>query len=119
MSIIERRSEQRVPAAIEVRVFGLDAEGTRFEQGAIAANISFGGALLAGLAQTLRPSDLVVVRYRQKQACFRVVWTRNSGNERKIQAAVQRRETDECPWEELLPARAAVARIYKESRAEP
>jgi hypothetical protein len=109
VSMLERRTEERLAADIPVRILGLDSNGVRFEQDAVAENISARGALLSGINQALRPRDLLIIRYREKQACFRVVWTRHSGGERKTQAAVQRREADECPWPELISSRAAVS----------
>ena len=100
--MIERRNEERIPTSLSVRIWGLDSSGARFEQDAVARNISAGGALLSGIAQPLRPKDLIVVQYESNKASFRVVWTRPSGNNQKILAAVQRREADECPWRNLL-----------------
>jgi hypothetical protein len=105
--MIDRRGEQRIPVCLKVRIWGIDNAGTRFEQEAVARNISSNGALLSGINQALRAKDLVVVQYRANKASFRVVWTRPSGDDRRIIAAVQRREADECPWGELLPDYAA------------
>jgi len=105
--MMERRGEQRIPVSLKVRIWGIDKVGERFEQEAVARNISGGGALLSGINQALRPRDLLVVQYRANKASFRVVWTRPSGDDRRIIAAVQRREADECPWGELLPDYAA------------
>jgi len=99
--MIERRSEERIPISLPVRVWGLDTGGERFEEEAVARNISGGGALLS-ISRQLRSRDLVIVQYKGNRACFRVVWARASDDSRKNLAAVQRRETDECPWRELL-----------------
>jgi hypothetical protein len=90
--MIERRTEERIAVSLRVRVWGLDIAGERFEEEAVARNIS----------KQLRPKDLLVVQYGENKACFRVVWTRASDDSQKNLAAVQRRETDECPWRELL-----------------
>jgi hypothetical protein len=100
--MIERRIEERIPTSLSVRIWGLGSNGERFEQDAVARNISAGGALLSGINQQLRPKDLIVVQYQSNTASFRVVWTRPSENDQKILAAVQRREADECPWRDLL-----------------
>jgi len=100
--MIERRAELRIPVTLSVKIWALDAEGNRFEQDAIARNISSSGALLCGVVPSLRPKDLMVVQYRNRQASFRVVWTRASGGQEKNLAAVQLREADECPWRELI-----------------
>jgi hypothetical protein len=100
--MIERRTEERIAVSLRVRVWGLDIAGERFEEEAVARNISSGGALLSGISKQLRPKDLIVVQYGESKACFRVVWTRAADDSQKNLAAVQRREADECPWRELL-----------------
>jgi len=72
-------------------------------------NISGHGALLWGIEQLLRCGDLIVVQYGKKRARFRVAWTRDSANGEKVRAAVQRLESEECPWEEELQAVAPVS----------
>ena len=104
--MVERRAEERIAVSLRVRVWGLDSSGDRFEEEAVARNISGGGALLTGISKQLRPKDLVVVQYGENKASFRVVWTRASGDGQKNLAAIQRRETDECPWRELLTEHA-------------
>src|SRR5215467_14410781 len=101
--MLDRRAEFRIPVTLPVKVWGLDAAGTRFEQDAVARNISTCGALLSGILQPLRAKDLIVIQYRNRKAGFRVVWTRNAGGVDKNLAAVQKREIDECPWQELIP----------------
>jgi hypothetical protein len=100
--MVERRREPRIPADLPVRVWGTNAHGISFVQDALARNISGSGALLSTIEQRLRSGDLIGVQYGHKKARFRVVWVRDSGTERKFQAAVQRMEGDECPWQEVL-----------------
>ena len=53
----ERRCEPRALVDLAVQVKGIDADGERFEQAAVARNISLAGALLLGIQRTLRPGD--------------------------------------------------------------
>ena len=98
----ERRQEPRIEADISLSIWGIDTKGERFLQQARARDISLSGALISQLDTELRSGDLVGILYAGKKARFRVVWVRYSGAGRKIQAAIQRLEQDECPWESLL-----------------
>jgi hypothetical protein len=99
---VDRRREPRVESNLEVLIWGTDAQGLPFAQTALARNISGQGALLSGVEQVLRCGDPLVIQYGKKRARFRVVWTRDTANLEKIQAAVQRFEAEECPWREKL-----------------
>lgn len=108
----DRRREERVLANLAVTVWGVDTKGERFLQQARARDISLSGALLTGLNAELKSGDVVGVLYSGKKARFRVVWLRYSDTPEKIQAAVQRIETEACPWidvlvEEWAPAAAS------------
>lgn len=99
---IDRRREPRTDADLGLMVWGVDTRGDRFLQEARARNISLSGALLTGLDAELRSGDVIGILYAGKKARFRVVWIRASGTSDKVQAAVHRFATDECPWKELL-----------------
>ena len=101
---LDRRREPRLGARLTTLVWGIDTEGRRFSQTAIACNISQRGALLTGINWTLRAGDLIAVQYREKRARYRVVWSRGSGTEEKNLAAVQKLEGEACPWIEELSA---------------
>jgi hypothetical protein len=100
--MIERRREPRSKADLHVVLWGMDTHGDRFVQHAHAHEISLSGALLSELNVELRSGDLVGVLYEGKQARFRVVWTRRSGNNSKVDAAIHRVEGDSCPWEDRV-----------------
>ncbi len=99
---IDRRREERVQANLTITVWGVDTKGERFLQEARARDISLSGALLSGLDSELKSGDVVGILYSGKKARFRVVWLRYSDTQEKIQAAVQRIETDACPWLDVL-----------------
>ena len=98
----DRRREARINADLPLRVWGVDTRGERFLQHAQARDISLSGALLSGLDTELRSGDVIGILYVGKKARYRVVWVRHSGSAHKVQAAVQRFASDECPWKELL-----------------
>ena len=99
----DRRREPRTDADIALTVWGVDTRGDRFLQEAHAREISLSGALLFGLDSELRSGDVIGNLYAGKKARYRVVWVRQSGTSHKVQAAVHRFTTDECPWKTLLP----------------
>jgi len=100
----ERRREPRIPSTLSVLIWGIDAEGLPFAQSAVVRNISRQGALLSGVTQPLRCGDPIVIQVGTKRARFRVIWSRDSKNGERVLAAVQKFETQECPWEDQLDA---------------
>jgi hypothetical protein len=98
----DRRREPRADVDIGLTVWGVDTRGDRFLQEARAREISLSGALLFGLDSELRSGDVIGILYAGKKARYRVVWVRQSGTTHKVQAAVHRFTTDECPWKNLL-----------------
>jgi hypothetical protein len=106
----ERRREPRTKIDLSVRVWGIDAQGVRFLREVTASEVSLSGALLSHLKLEIRIGDVVGVAYAGKSARYKVVWVRDCGPEKGIQAAVHRMATDECPWRERLSeAKAATA----------
>jgi hypothetical protein len=103
---IDRRDEPRTEADLNVCVWGIDVRGERFRQPAIARNVSRSGALLSQLETELRSGDVIGVFYAGRKARYKVIWVRYCGTSYKIQAAIHRLETDECPWQDLLTKEA-------------
>jgi hypothetical protein len=100
---IDRRREPRSVVDVALLVWGVDTKGERFVQQARAHDISLSGALVTGLESDLRPGDVVGILYQGKKARFRVVWIRYDGAGERMQAALHRMDSDQCPWLELLP----------------
>lgn len=105
----DRRRDPRTDAHLRLIVWGVDIRGERFLQEARAHEISLNGALLTGLDAELRSGDVLGILYAGKEARYRVVWVRESGNAKKVQAAVHRIAPDECPWKDLLMNASAEA----------
>jgi hypothetical protein len=108
--ISDRRREPRTEVNIPLRVWGINTRGERFVQEARARDVSLSGALLSGLETELRTGDVIGIVYAGRQARYRVVWVGQS-RERKMQAAVHRVETDECPWQDLLREEPGVVSV--------
>jgi hypothetical protein len=97
------RPEERVPVDLEMRVWGMGADGRAFTQHARAQNISAAGALLFGIEHDLNIGDIIGVRVGEKKARCKVVWVTNTRSVQKIQVGVQLVSTLECPWTASLP----------------
>ncbi|HXW99636.1 MAG TPA: PilZ domain-containing protein [Candidatus Acidoferrales bacterium] len=102
MRNVERRREARIEIDLGLLVWGVDVKGERFLQEARARDISSRGAMLSGLDVDLRAGDVVGVLYAGKKARFRVVWIRYDETGDKMQVALHRVATDECPWHDLV-----------------
>jgi len=97
------RPEMRVPVDLELRVWGMGANGRVFSQPARTRNVSAGGALLSGIEHDLKIGDTVGVQCGEKKARCKVVWVINTGSMQKIQVGVQLQSRQECPWTPELP----------------
>jgi hypothetical protein len=97
------RPEERVPVDLDMRVWGMGADGRAFTQHARAQNISAAGALLCGIEHDLKIGDIIGVRAGEKKARCKVVWVTNTRSVQMIQVGVQLVSTLECPWAPLLP----------------
>ncbi|MGE5054658.1 MAG: PilZ domain-containing protein [Acidobacteriota bacterium] len=96
--------EERVPVDLDIRVWGLGADGRAFSQRARAHNISAAGALLCGIERYLNIGDSIGLRTSEKKARCKVVWMMNTRSVEKIKVGVQLVSTLDCPWAALLPS---------------
>lgn len=67
-----RRREKRIGIKLPIRISRLDVP--RHEWATHTLDISACGARLSGSAHVLRPGELVVIRYGQRESVFRVAW---------------------------------------------
>jgi hypothetical protein len=95
-----KRQEEPTGVILTVYIWGLDKEGTKFVQKGTVSNISARTALLGDIKRHLECGDLIGISCNGRQARFRVIWTCHTNG--KIAAAVQRLESDRCPWEDVL-----------------
>ncbi len=105
------RPEERVPVDMDMRVWGMGADGRAFSQNARARNISAGGALLCGIERDLKIGDTIGVKAGEKKARCKVVWATNTRTVHKIQVGVQLVSRIECPWTASLPKSEVAAPI--------
>lgn len=96
------RTEPRFKMGLPVRIWGRTSGGDKFAADAVARDVSVRGALLVDVNQSLRCGDLVGLCYNHQTARFRVVWTCDSAVSGRWNVALQRVESDLCPWAEVL-----------------
>ena len=72
------RPEDRVQVDLDMRVWGMGADGRAFSQPARAHNISAGGALLCEIEHDLRIGDTIGVQAGEKKTRCKVVWATNT-----------------------------------------
>ena len=95
--------EERVPVDLEIRVWGMAADGHAFSQHTRVQNISPSGARLSEIEHELKIGDTIGVQAGRKRTRCKVVWTRNTRSIQKIQVGVQLLSKLECPWIPFLP----------------
>ena len=93
----------RMPVDLDLRVWGMGADGRPFSQHARARNISTGGALLSDIDRDLKIGDTIAVQNGEKKARCKVVWSADTRSAQKIKVGVQLLREQECPWAGLLP----------------
>jgi hypothetical protein len=98
---MEDRPENRVRPQLHVRVWGMDADARPFSQNAIAHNISSEGAEILGIEYPLKTGDIIGIKCGEKKARFKVVWVKDAGILRKVEASVQILQGQEIPWREI------------------
>jgi PilZ domain len=102
--MIEHRPDPRVETNLQIRVWGMAANGRTFSQYVRARNISASGALFSGLENELKVGDVIGVQYAERKSRCRVVWVMDAGPIQKIEAGVQIVADQDCPWKsELKP----------------
>lgn len=105
MKAVPTGARSTVPVAeadLPMQIWGVDNRGQRFLQDVRARDLSLEGAMLSGLDTELRSGDVIGILFAGRKARYRVIWIRDAGTARKIQAAVQRIAPDDCPWQDLL-----------------
>jgi len=113
---MDNRPEQRVESQIIVRVWGMDADGRPFFQNAHAGSISSEGALLSGIRHSLKVGDIIGIQHNEKKARFKVVWVKNAGLPRMIEAGVQILSNQRSPWLDLASSEEHVASGHNKRR---
>ena len=102
---IGKRRYKRIPTALPVRLWGMDANGRPFIEVSITANVSRTGALLTRIPTKLAEGDIIGLRCGERKYNFRVVWTGKNGTPEEGHVGLQSLEPGKWIWDGLhLPA---------------
>lgn len=105
MSGYGKRGARRIPAALSVRLWGMDANGRPFIEVSQTKNVSRTGALLNGIPRKLAVGEIVGLRCNERKYRFRVVWTGKHGTADAESIGLQSLDPGEWIWDGLrLPA---------------
>jgi hypothetical protein len=116
LGTVEPVNPPRSEVGLSVQVSGIDSRGKTFLQDAHASNVSAGGGLISQLEVEVRTGDVIALSYAGRKARYRVVWVRHGGARYKYQAVVQRIDSDDCPWQNLLSEEPGVVPSPEASR---
>ncbi len=100
-----KRRELRLPATLNVRILGIDADGKAFHQPATTLDISLSGARVTGLAAKLNPGDIVGLQSGGAKSRFKVAWV-NGNRDGTFEMGLQCREPGGSPWRDRLQQQA-------------
>jgi hypothetical protein len=95
---VSSKPQPRVPVDLELRVWGMSADGRVFSQHARARNVSAEGALLSDIEPDLKVGDIIGVQSGNKKARCKVVWTADTRSAQRTQAGVRLLDGQDCPW---------------------
>ncbi|MGC2209881.1 MAG: PilZ domain-containing protein [Candidatus Korobacteraceae bacterium] len=100
-----KRRELRLPATLNVRILGIDANGKAFHQPATTLEISLSGARITGLAAKLNPGDIVGLQSGGAKSRFKVAWVKGN-RDGSSEIGLQCMEPRGCPWRDQLRQQA-------------
>jgi hypothetical protein len=100
-----RRIDDRVPATLSIRIWGMDSTGRPFSSQARTIDVTRTGARITGLEHVCQKGDVIGIQCGEQKARFRVVWVGNSGSARAGQVGVHCVESGKYIWSVVLPAR--------------
>ena len=116
INFMDDRPETRVEAQIVVRVWGMDADGHPFFQNVNAGKISSEGAQLSGIRHPLKNGDVIGIQHNERKARFKVVWVKDAGLPRRIEAGVQILPNQRSPWLDMATSADHPAAVGKNKR---
>ena len=99
--VLPKRKEARLPATLNVRVLGIDAQGKAFHQAAQTLDISMSGTRITGLAAKLNPGDIVGLQSSGDKCRFKVAWVLPNPDN-SFQLGLQCMEKGKSPWRDKL-----------------
>src|SRR4051795_2216786 len=100
-----RRIDDRVPATLSIRVWGMDSTGRPFSSQARTIDVTRTGARITGIEHICQKGDVIGIQHGEQKARFRVVWVGNSGSAKAGQVGVHCVESGKYIWGVKLPER--------------
>jgi len=100
-AVVPKRRELRLPATLNVRVLGIDANGKAFHQPATTLDISLSGARITGLAAKLNPDDIVGLQSGGAKSRFKVTWIKGN-RDGTYELGLHCMEPGGCMWRDRL-----------------
>ena len=102
---IGKRIHKRIPSALPVRLWGMDANGRPFIEVSTTVNVSRTGTQLARMPTKLCEGDIIGLRCGERKHNFRVIWLGKKCTSEEGHVGLQSLEPGSWIWEGLrLPA---------------
>jgi PilZ domain len=98
-----RRSQPRMQAEFQVRIFGTDGDGHVFSEKVPTVNISRNGAAVAGVRPELGLDDIVGLTCGNNRVHFRVKWVGEPGTSKAGSVGVLNIAPEKPMWNSPLP----------------
>lgn len=108
--INSRRREERVPARLPVRVWGMDAYGKPFTHSTSTVDVTRTGARIGAIPCEIQQGDIIGIQHGNEKARFRVAWVGKPGTGRQGQIGVVCAEPGKYIWGTPLESLKALAR---------
>ena len=89
--------EARLPATLNVRILGIDANGKAFHQAATTLDISLSGARINGVTVNLRQGDILGLQSGGAKSRFKVAWVIGNGDG-TFEIGLECTEKGGSPW---------------------
>lgn len=99
--VLPKRREARLPATLNVRLLGIDANGKAFHQAVVTVDISMSGAKITGLTAKLNQGDIVGLQSSGEKCRFKVSWVTSKANG-IFDVGLQCLEKGMTPWRETM-----------------
>jgi PilZ domain len=100
-----RRIDDRLPAELPIRIWGMDSTGHPFSSQARTIDITRTGARIAGIDHICQKGDVIGIQHGEQKARFRVVWVGTPGSAKAGQVGVHCVESGKYIWGVQLPER--------------
>jgi hypothetical protein len=104
-AMVPKRRELRLPATLNVRILGIDANGKAFHQPATTLDISLSGARVTGLAAKLNQGDIVGLQSGGAKSRFKVSWVKPN-RDGTWELGLHCMEPGGCLWRDRMQAQA-------------